>query len=51
LTAKGWCSFVANHWCILSRVLTRGALYHPPPFPLDVVFFDLEERGQIGSRA
>lgn len=36
--------------CVLLAWL-RGALHHPPPFPLDVVFFDLEERGQIGSRA
>lgn len=36
--------------CVLLAWL-RSALHHPPPFPLDVVFFDLEERGQIGSRA
>src|SRR6185312_591210 len=29
----------------------RLALVHPPSIPLDVVFFDLEEIGQIGSRA
>jgi aminopeptidase YwaD len=29
----------------------RLALAHPPRIPLDVVFFDLEERGQLGSRA
>ena len=36
--------------CVLLAWL-RSALHHPPRFPLDVVFFDLEERGQIGSRA
>jgi len=36
--------------CVLLAWL-RGALHHPPPLPLDVVFFDLEERGQIGSHA
>lgn len=29
----------------------RRALAHPPQFPLEVVFFDLEELGQLGSRA
>jgi hypothetical protein len=29
----------------------RRALKRPPGIPLDVVFFDLEERGQLGSRA
>src|SRR5262249_28098602 len=29
----------------------RQALAHPPRIPLEVVFFDLEERGQLGSRA
>jgi hypothetical protein len=29
----------------------RLALAHPPRIPLEVVFFDLEERGQLGSRA
>ena len=28
----------------------RLALSHPPNIPLDIVFFDLEELGQIGSR-
>lgn len=36
--------------CVLLAWL-RSALHHPPSFPLDVVFFDLEELGQIGSRA
>lgn len=36
--------------CVLLAWL-RSALHHPPPLPLDDVFFDLEERGQIGSRA
>lgn len=36
--------------CVLLAWL-RGALHHPPRFPLDVVFFDLEEQGQIGGRA
>jgi hypothetical protein len=29
----------------------RVALARPPSIPLEVVFFDLEERGQVGSRA
>jgi hypothetical protein len=29
----------------------RLALAHPPRIPLEVVFFDLEELGQLGSRA
>lgn len=29
----------------------RLALAHPPSIPLDVAFFDLEELGQLGSRA
>lgn len=36
--------------CVLLTWL-RSALHHPPAFPVDVVFFDLEELGQIGSRA
>lgn len=36
--------------CVLLAWL-RSALHRPPPFPVDVVFFDLEELGQIGSRA
>ncbi|QBD75847.1 Zn-dependent exopeptidase M28 [Ktedonosporobacter rubrisoli] len=36
--------------CVLLAWL-RHALQFPPAFPVDVVFFDLEERGQIGSRA
>lgn len=35
--------------CVLLAWL-RQALYHPPTVPLDVVFFDLEEVGCIGSR-
>ena len=29
----------------------RSALHSPPPFSIDVVFFDLEELGRLGSRA
>ncbi len=29
----------------------RLGLAHPPSIPLEVVFFDLEERGQLGSQA
>ena len=29
----------------------RLTLAHPPSIPLEVVFFDLEERGQLGSQA
>lgn len=36
--------------CVLLAWL-RSALHRPPRFPLDIVFFDLEELGQIGSRA
>lgn len=36
--------------CVLLAWL-RAALRHPPAFPVDIVFFDLEELGGIGSRA